>query len=91
MLALHHTSVVLQHKSLVHHPLEILQIPGLQSIDQSIIQSILKAILLLLISANFIGSITRQLGELGDILVHRHEPYFRSWNSFFSLIAPSDT
>jgi hypothetical protein len=57
--ALHHTSAVLQHKSLVHHPLEVLKISGLQSLDQTIIQSIQKAILLLLISVNFMWSIAR--------------------------------
>jgi hypothetical protein len=54
---LHHTSAILQHKSLVHHPLEILKVPGLQSIGQSIIQAIQEAILLLLIRVHFIGSI----------------------------------
>jgi hypothetical protein len=39
-LALHHASVVLQHKSLVHHPLEILKVSSIQSIGQSIIQAI---------------------------------------------------
>jgi hypothetical protein len=43
-LALHHTSAVLQHKSLVHHPLKVLKILGLQSIGQSIIQAIQKTI-----------------------------------------------
>jgi hypothetical protein len=73
-LALHHTSAVLQHKNLAHHPLEILKDPDLQRIGQSIIQSIQKAILLLLISVHFIGSIASQVSELGDILVHRHGP-----------------
>jgi hypothetical protein len=77
MLMLHHTSVVLQHKSLVHHPLEVLKIASLQSIGQSIIQAIQKIVLLLLISVHFIWSIARQLSELGDILVHRHGPLFQ--------------
>jgi hypothetical protein len=77
MLALHHTSVVLLHKSLVPHPLEVLKIPGLQNIGQSIIQAIQKIILLLLISVHFIWSIARQLSELGDVLVHRHGPLFQ--------------
>jgi hypothetical protein len=72
-LVLHHTSAVLQHKSLVHHPLEILKVSGLQSI----VQSIQKAILLLLISVHFIGRRARPLSELGDILVHRHGPLFQ--------------
>jgi hypothetical protein len=58
-LALHHSSIVLQHESLVHHPLEMLKVPGLQSIGQSIIQAIQEALLLLLISVDFIGSIAR--------------------------------
>jgi hypothetical protein len=49
MLALHHTSAVLQHRSLVHHPLEILKV---SSIGQSIIQAIQKTFLLLLISVD---------------------------------------
>jgi hypothetical protein len=69
-LALHHTSAVLQQKSLVHHPLEVLKILGLQSIGQSNIQAIQKTILLLLIRVHFIWSIARQLSELGGILVH---------------------
>jgi hypothetical protein len=64
--------MVLQHKSLVHHPLEILKVPGLQSVGQSIIQTIQEALLLLLISVDLMGSIMRQVGELGDILIHRH-------------------
>jgi hypothetical protein len=31
-LALHHVSVVLQHKGLVYHPLEVLKVSDLQSI-----------------------------------------------------------
>jgi hypothetical protein len=76
-LALHHSSTVLQHKSIIHHPLEVLKVPILQIIGQSIIQAIQKAILLLLTSVRFIGSIARQLSELGDILVHRHELLFQ--------------
>jgi hypothetical protein len=72
MLVLHHTSVILQHKSLVHHPLEIIKVLGLQSIGQSIIQAIQKMVLLLLISVHFIWSIARQLSELGDVLIHSH-------------------
>jgi hypothetical protein len=77
-LALHHTSMILQHMSLVHHPFEVLKILGLQSIGQTIIQAIQKIVLLLLISVNFLRSIARQLSELGDILDHRHDPCFRS-------------
>jgi hypothetical protein len=49
-LVLHRNSVVLQYKSLVHHPFEVLNIPGLQSMGQSIIQAIQKIALILLIS-----------------------------------------
>jgi hypothetical protein len=79
MLVLHHTSIVLQHKSLVHHPLEVLKVLNLQSIGQSIP----KAILLLLISVNFIGSITRQLGKLGDVLCSQ------TWTLVSDLGTPS--
>jgi hypothetical protein len=74
---LHHTYEVLEHKSPGHHPMEVLQVLSLQSIVQPIIQSIQKAILLLLISVHFIGSIARQLSKLGDILIHRHGPLFQ--------------
>jgi hypothetical protein len=47
-LALHHTSVVLPHKSLVYHPLEVLKVSSLQRIGQSIIQAIQQTFLLLL-------------------------------------------
>jgi hypothetical protein len=57
--------------------MEILKIPGLQSIGQSIIQAVLKIVLLLLISIHFIWSIVRQLSELGDVLIHRHGPLFQ--------------
>jgi hypothetical protein len=76
MLALHHTFIVLEHKSLVHHPLEVLKILGLQSVGQSIIQVIQKTVLLLLINIHFTWSIARQLSEPGDVLVHSHGPLF---------------
>jgi hypothetical protein len=76
-LTLHHTSMVLQHESLVHHPLEVLKVPGLQSIGQSIIQAIQEIFRLLFISVDFMRSIARQLSELGDVLVHRHGPLFQ--------------
>jgi hypothetical protein len=73
-LVLHHTSVVLQDKSLVHHPLEVLKVLSLQLIGQSIIQSIKETLLFLLISVDFMRGIARQLSELGDVHVHRHGP-----------------
>jgi hypothetical protein len=73
-LALHHTPMVLQHRSPFHHPLEVLKISSLQSICQSIIQVIQETLLLCLISVHFMRSIVRQLSELGDILIHRHGP-----------------
>jgi hypothetical protein len=69
--------VILQKKSLVHHPLEVIEVPGLQSIGQSIIEAIQKIVSLLLIGVHFIWSITRQLSELGDILIHSHGPLFQ--------------
>jgi hypothetical protein len=72
MLALYHTSAILQHKSLIHHPLKVLKFSALRSIGQSIIQAIQETLMLLLVSVNFMRSIARQLSELGDVLIHRH-------------------
>jgi hypothetical protein len=69
-LVLYHTSVILQHKSLVCHPLEVLKVSSLQSIGQPIIQAIQGTFLLLIISVDLMRGIVRQLSELGDILVH---------------------
>jgi hypothetical protein len=59
MLALHYSSVVLLHKGLVYHPLEVLKIFVLQSIGQPIIQAVQETLLFLLISVNFMRGITR--------------------------------
>jgi hypothetical protein len=77
MLGLYHSSVILQHKGLVHHPLEVLKILGLQSIGQPIIQAIQETLLFFLISVNFMQGVTRQLSELGDVPIHRHGPLFQ--------------
>jgi hypothetical protein len=77
MLALYHSSVILQHKDLIHHPLEVLKISGLQSIGQPIIQAIQETPLFLLISVDFMRGVMRQLSELGDVLVCRHGPLFQ--------------
>jgi hypothetical protein len=77
MLALHHASVVLHHASVVHHPLEVLKVSSLQSIGQSIIQTIQETFLLLLISVNLMRGIVRQLSELGDVLIHKYGPLFQ--------------
>jgi hypothetical protein len=53
-LALYHSSVILQHKSLVHHPLEVFKVSSLQIIGQSIIQAIQETLLFLLISVNLV-------------------------------------
>jgi hypothetical protein len=45
-------------------------------INKSIIQTIEETLLLLFISVNFMRGVARQLGELGDILIHRHGPLF---------------
>jgi hypothetical protein len=76
-LALHHSSVILQHKGLVHHPLEVLKISGLQSIGQPIIQAVQETLLFLSISVDFMRGVLRQLSELGDVLIHRHGPMFQ--------------
>jgi hypothetical protein len=58
--------MILQHKSLVHHPLEVLKVSSPQSIVQPIVQSIQETLLFLFICVD--------LGELGDVLIHRHGP-----------------
>jgi hypothetical protein len=75
-LALHHTSVFLQHKSLVHHPLKVPKVSSLQSIGQSIIQAIQETLMFLFTSVDFMRGAVRQLSELGDVLIHRHGPLF---------------
>jgi hypothetical protein len=75
-LALHHASAVLQHKSLVHYPLEVLKVSSLQSIGQPIIQAIHETIMLLLICVDLMQGIAGQLGELSDVLIHRHGPLY---------------
>jgi hypothetical protein len=77
MLALYHTSTILQHKSHVQHPLEVLKVPSLQSLGQSIIQTIQETLLLLFISVDLMRGVMRQLSELGDVLVQRHGPLFQ--------------
>jgi hypothetical protein len=62
--------------SLVHHPLEVLKVSTLQSIGQPIIQAIQETLLFLHISVEFMRGVVRQLGELGDVLIHRHGPLF---------------
>jgi hypothetical protein len=79
-VVLNHSSVILQHKGLVHHPLEVLKISGLQSIGQPIIQVVQETLMFLLISVDFIQGIMRQLSELGDVLIHRHGPLFQTLN-----------
>jgi hypothetical protein len=76
-LVLHHSSVILKHKSLVHHPLEVLKVSSLKSIGQSIIQVIQETLMFLLISVDFMRGVVRQLSELGDILIHSHGPLFQ--------------
>jgi hypothetical protein len=77
ILVLHYSSMILLHKGLIHHPLEVLKISGLQSIGQPIIQAIQETLMFLLISVDFIRGVMRQLSELGGILIHRHGPLFQ--------------
>jgi hypothetical protein len=77
MLVFHHTSVILQHESFLHHPLEVLKVLSLQSIGQRIIQAIQDTLLFFLISVEFMQGIARQLSELGDVLIHRLGPLFQ--------------
>jgi hypothetical protein len=76
-LALHHSSMVLWHKSLIHHPLEVLKVSSLQSIGQPIIQAIQETLLFLLISVDFMQDVAKQLSEFGDVLIHKHGPLFQ--------------
>jgi hypothetical protein len=76
-LALQHSSMIFQHKGLVHHPLEVLKVSSLQSIGRPIIQAIQETLLSLLISVNFMWGVERQLSELGDVFIHRHGPLFQ--------------
>jgi hypothetical protein len=69
--------MVLQHKSLVQHLLEVLKVPILQSIGYSVIQAIQEAFLLLLIGVDLMRGIAGQLSELCDVLIHRHGPLFQ--------------
>jgi hypothetical protein len=69
--------MILQHKDLVHHPLEVLKVSSLQSIGQPIIQAIQETLMFFLISVDFMRDVARQLSELGDILVHRHGRLFQ--------------
>jgi hypothetical protein len=55
----------------------VLKVPGLQSIEQSIIQTVQETFLVLFISVDFMRGISRQLSELGEILIHRHGPLFQ--------------
>jgi hypothetical protein len=59
MLALHHTSVILQYRSLVHHPLEVFKVLSIQSIGQPIIQAIQETLLFLLNIVDFMWGIVR--------------------------------
>jgi hypothetical protein len=77
MLVLHHASTFLQHKSLVHHLLEVLKVSSLQSIGQSIIQAIHETFLLLNIGVDLMRGIAGQLSELSDVLIHRHGLLFQ--------------
>jgi hypothetical protein len=81
-LTLHHASAVLQHKSLIHHPLEVLKVSSVQSIGQSIIHAIQETFLLLLISVDLMRGIAGQLIELSDVLINRHGLLFQIMELF---------
>jgi hypothetical protein len=59
MLALYHTSVILQYRSLVHHPLEVFKVLSIQSIGQPIIQAIQETLMFLLNIVDFMRGIVR--------------------------------
>jgi hypothetical protein len=87
-LEVHHTSTILQHKSLLHHPLEVLKVSSLQRIGQSMVQPIQETLLFLLISVDLMRGIARQLSELGDVLIHRHGPLFQMLKLLLQLDNP---
>jgi hypothetical protein len=70
VLTWQYSSSVLEHKGLVYHGLEILEVMCFQSIGKSIIQSIEETLLLLLIGVHIIGSVAGKLQEMSDILAH---------------------
>jgi hypothetical protein len=71
-LTCQYSSPVLEHKSLIYHGLKILEVTCFQSIGKSIIQSIEKTLLLLLIGIHIIGSVAGKLSKMSDILTHHH-------------------
>jgi hypothetical protein len=71
-LACQYFYLVLEHKSLVYHGLEILKVTCFQSIGKSIIQSIEETLLLLLVGVHIVGSVAGKLREMSDILAHHH-------------------
>jgi hypothetical protein len=58
-LALDHSSLIFQHKGLVHHPMEVLKVLSIQRIGQSIIQDIQETLLFLLINVDFMRGVAR--------------------------------
>jgi hypothetical protein len=59
ILELHHSSMIFQHRGLVHHPLKVLKVLSLQSIGQPIIQAISETLVFLLISVDFMWGVVR--------------------------------
>jgi uncharacterized membrane protein len=74
LLALAHqySSSILEHKGLVYHGLEILEVTCFQSIGKSIIQSVEETLLLPFIGIHIVGSVAGKLCEMSDILAHCH-------------------
>jgi hypothetical protein len=72
VLVCQYSSPVLEHKGFAYHGLEILKVTCFQSIGKSIIQTIEKTLLLLLVGVYTVESIAEKLCETNDILAHRH-------------------
>jgi hypothetical protein len=71
-LARQYSSPILEYKGIVYHGLKILKVTCFQSIGKSIIQSIEKTLLLLLVGVHIVGSIAGKMHEMSDILAHHH-------------------
>jgi hypothetical protein len=77
VLVCQYSSPVLEHKSLVYQGLKVLKVTCFQRICKSIVQSIKKTLLLLLVGAHVVGSVAGKLCEMSQILAQRHESLFQ--------------
>jgi hypothetical protein len=71
-LAHQYSSSILEHKGLVYHGLEIVEVTCFQSIGKFIIQFVEETLLFLFVGIHVVGSVAGKLHEMSDILAHRH-------------------